>query len=56
MQYRARVIGASLTLKTRPDSGTDIACLFVPVSGEWPQSHQLRVDHVNGSAERIVNK
>jgi signal transduction histidine kinase len=52
MQYRARVIGASLTLRSQPDSGTDVACLFVPVSGEWPQSHELRVGHVNGSAAR----
>jgi nitrate/nitrite-specific signal transduction histidine kinase len=54
MQYRARVIGASLTLNTQPGSGTDIACLFVPVSGEWPQKPELRARHENGSAARLV--
>jgi two-component system CheB/CheR fusion protein len=51
MQYRARVIGASLTLQSRPGSGTDIACLFVPISGEWPQKNERHVEHENGSTE-----
>ncbi|HWV98864.1 MAG TPA: PAS domain S-box protein [Candidatus Acidoferrum sp.] len=34
MHYRARVIGATLTLQSRPGSGTTVACLFSPVSRE----------------------
>jgi PAS domain S-box-containing protein len=45
MQYRARVIGASLTLHSCPSSGTDIACLFVPISREWPHKNELHVNH-----------
>jgi len=45
MQYRARVIGASLTLQSRPGSGTDIACLFVPISGEWRHNNETRANH-----------
>jgi two-component system CheB/CheR fusion protein len=51
MQYRARVVGASLTLRSQPGSGTDIACLFVPLSGEWPHQHERRG---NGNAATIV--
>ena len=54
MQYRARVIGASLTLQSRPGSGTDIACLFVPISGEWPQTRERHAGRGNGSAARAV--
>ncbi len=34
MQYRARVIGATLNLRSQPASGTCVTCLFVPVSAE----------------------
>ena len=34
MQYRARVIGATLNLQSQPGSGTSVTCLFVPVSTE----------------------
>jgi signal transduction histidine kinase len=34
MHYRARVIGATLTLQSRAGSGTDVTCLFLPVSRE----------------------
>ena len=34
MHYRARVIGAILTLQSHPGSGTHVACLFQPVSRE----------------------
>jgi len=54
MQYRARVIGASLTLQGQSGCGTDVACLFVPVLGEWPQNHEVGANHGNGSAPRIV--
>jgi signal transduction histidine kinase len=32
MQYRARVIGASLSLRSQPGSGTTVTCVFIPVS------------------------
>jgi PAS domain S-box-containing protein len=34
MHYRARVIGASLSLESAPDYGTQLRCLFPPVSLE----------------------
>jgi signal transduction histidine kinase len=34
MEYRARVIGATLNLQSQPGSGTRVTCLFVPVSNE----------------------
>jgi two-component system CheB/CheR fusion protein len=37
MQYRARVIGATLTLQSRPGSGTDVSCLFHLVPREFQQ-------------------
>lgn len=37
MQYRARVIGATLNLQSRPGFGTSVSCLFLPVPREAPQ-------------------
>ena len=37
LRYRARVIGATLTLQSQPGSGTTVSCLFLPVSGEAPR-------------------
>jgi PAS domain S-box-containing protein len=34
MNYRARVIGASLSLQSQPGCGTHITCVFLPVSRE----------------------
>jgi len=36
MYYRARVIGATLTLRSAPGSGTTVHCHFHPVSRELP--------------------
>lgn len=36
MHYRARVIGASLNVQSRPGQGTTVTCLFLPVSREVP--------------------
>jgi PAS domain S-box-containing protein len=36
LHYRARVIGATLTLHSQPGSGTTVQCLFLPVSRELP--------------------
>ena len=33
MQYRARVIGATLNLQSQPGSGTKVACVFTPAPG-----------------------
>jgi len=35
MQYRARVIGATMTFQSSPGAGTDVRCLFLPLPGEW---------------------
>jgi PAS domain S-box-containing protein len=37
LRYRARVIGATLNLHSRPGSGTTVSCLFLPVSREVPR-------------------
>ena len=34
MRYRARVIGATLDLKSKPGQGTQVTCLFYPASRE----------------------
>jgi nitrate/nitrite-specific signal transduction histidine kinase len=34
MRYRARVIGATLELTSRPGQGTRVACVFSPVARE----------------------
>jgi len=34
MEYRARVIGATLNLQSQPGSGTSVTCQFVPVPGD----------------------
>ncbi len=44
MQYRARVIGANLTLQSTPGSGTCVTCQFYAVSRDGaPQIHNGRV-------------
>jgi PAS domain S-box-containing protein len=46
MQYRARVIGANLTLRSAPGSGTQLTCLFFAVSRDEPAaSHNGRLPH-----------
>jgi PAS domain S-box-containing protein len=49
LRYRARVIGATLTLQSQPGSGTTVSCLFLPVSGEAPPrgsvSRRQREEH-----------
>jgi PAS domain S-box-containing protein len=45
MHYRARVIGATLNLKSQPGKGTEVSCLFFPVSRELQQNgkqHNMR--------------
>jgi len=55
MHYRARVIGASLSLQSRPGSGTDVTCLFLPVSGELPPSRKEpgRPGHAVGAGKIV---
>ncbi len=54
MHYRARVIGATLTLQSRPGSGTHIVCLFQTISREsQPEGRAGKTPHaangVNGA-------
>jgi PAS domain S-box-containing protein len=37
LHYRARVIGATLNLHSKPGAGTTVTCLFLPVSRELPR-------------------
>jgi PAS domain S-box-containing protein len=39
MRYRARVIGASLDLKSKPGEGTQVTCMFHPASPRPPDEH-----------------
>ena len=54
MRYRARVIGATLTLQSQPGSGTAVTCLFLAgceeASGDGNGKNYSRVDqaHPNG--------
>ena len=48
MQYRARVIGATFNLQSRPGYGTHIVCLFQPVSSELP--HKPEPSKANNGA------
>jgi PAS domain S-box-containing protein len=46
MQYRARVIGANLTLESAPGSGTLVTCLFYAVSRDEPaETRNGKVSH-----------
>jgi len=53
MHYRARVIGADLTLRTSPGFGTEIHCLFLPNFGEWQGTgdNDARTDDVPGRVQ-----
>ncbi len=55
MQHRARVIGASLTVQSRAGSGTDITCVFVPVSGEAPPNEQYSAEHKKNDVSSSTN-
>jgi two-component system CheB/CheR fusion protein len=48
MQYRARVIGATLSLQSQPGSGTCVTCLFAPVSGNAAHADSTTVIHRDG--------
>lgn len=55
MHYRARVIGATLTLQSQPASGTTVTCLFLPVSGEWPPHEGSGVTPEDALAPLVKN-
>jgi nitrate/nitrite-specific signal transduction histidine kinase len=40
MDYRARVIGATLEVKSRPEAGTQLTCIFLAAFRESSQSHE----------------
>ena len=56
MQYRARVIGATFNLQSRPGSGTHIVCLFQPVSNEPPKANNGANGIAGGSAKSYEQK
>jgi PAS domain S-box-containing protein len=43
MDYRARVIGATLEVKSRPGAGTQLTCIFLPAFRESSQSHDEKI-------------
>ncbi len=45
MQYRARVIGATLNLRSRPGFGTHVTCLFLPSSRPGPRGAEPNGRH-----------
>jgi len=49
MHYRARVIGATFGLQSRPGSGTQLACVFLPMPREMAAANG--VSERNGHAE-----
>ncbi len=49
LHYRARVIGATLNLQTRPGSGTTVTCLFLPTSREAPSNGDSAAGRVNAA-------
>lgn len=49
MQYRARVIGATLSLQSQPGSGTSVTCLFVPDAGATVPPGGAGERHKNGA-------
>jgi len=50
MHYRARVIGATLSLHPAGAGGTEVKCVFMPVSSEGLQ-HADGLDNLNGAAK-----
>jgi PAS domain S-box-containing protein len=43
MDYRARVIGATLEVKSRPGAGTQLTCIFLPVFRETGQNRNEKM-------------
>lgn len=54
MHYRARVIGASLSLESRPGYGTHLTCLFFPDSQEVTQNGENNGKHDREPAGKPV--
>jgi signal transduction histidine kinase len=42
LNYRARVIGATLSLQSQPGSGTSVSCLFLPASRDFARGAPRR--------------
>lgn len=53
MHYRARVIGATLTLQSKPGSGTAVTCLFLPVPGEASPNGAVHVEAAHADANQV---
>jgi PAS domain S-box-containing protein len=43
MDYRARVIGATLEVKSRPGAGTQLTCVFLPIFRESSQNQHEKI-------------
>ncbi len=43
LHYRARVIGATLSLQSQPGSGTTVSCLFLPASRDFSRGAPRRL-------------
>lgn len=43
MDYRARVIGGTLEVKSRPEAGTQLTCIFLPVFRETGQNRDEKI-------------
>ena len=55
MHYRARVIGATLSLQSQPGSGTHVTCLFLPVSRElFPGGENGEAGNDDGGRQRTT--
>jgi len=50
LHYRARVIGATLSLLSRSGGGAEVRCLFSPVLHETPTA-----DHSNNGGHHSAN-
>jgi PAS domain S-box-containing protein len=56
LHYRARVIGATLNLQTRPGFGTTVTCLFLPTSRDVLSNGDQRGSHAEPNpAEKAIN-
>jgi PAS domain S-box-containing protein len=53
MRYRARVIGATLTLQSDPGSGTGVTCLFLPVPGEASPNGAVHIEPAHAGANQV---
>ncbi len=56
LRYRARVIGATLSLQSQPGSGTTVSCHFLPVSGESPRGVASKRAHEGQNQRQAIER